>query len=233
VLAEHWQRAALMEHASVAAFARFGLELLALGAPSDLLLECARAMTDEAIHAELCFGLATRYGKRAVGPGPLSMESALDDVTLESAVRNALLEGCIGETLAAAEAQAACEHASDPVVRVVLERIAADETRHAALAFRFVTWALGRGDASIAEVVRRTLSEHHDANADASTAAASDAALLEAGVLPEHHRADVRRYAYETIVRPALSAVREHRPARTPPAPLHPMSYGVTPELSV
>jgi hypothetical protein len=242
LLAQHWQRAALMEHASVAAFARFSLELLALGAPPDLLLDCADAMKDETSHAELCFGLASRYGAKAVGPGPLSMESALGDVTLESAVRNALLEGCIGETLAAAEAQAACEHVTDPIVKNVLERIAADETRHAALAFRFVTWALGRGDARIADLVRRTLREHREAGVDGSVDTEGDAALLEAGVLPARHRADVRRYAYETIVlralpallrdeRPSsfapasppithLTAVREHRATRHSPAPL-------------
>jgi hypothetical protein len=219
-LAAHWQLAALMEHASVAAFARFSLELLALGAPPDLLLECARAMNDETLHAELCFGLASRYGGKAVGPGPLSMESALADVTLESAVRNALLEGCLGETLAAAEAQAAAEHVKDSVVKNVLERIAADETRHAALAFRFVTWALGRGDARIADLVRRTLREYSEVDAEGSVDAEGDAALLEAGVLPARQRAEVRRYAYETVVLRALPALlRDERPTSFAPAP--------------
>lgn len=216
-LHEHWLLAARMEHASVAAFARFSLELLALGAPSDLVLESARAMQDETIHAELCFGLASRFGEAAVGPGPLDVDRALDDVTLDSAVKNTLLEGCIGETLAAAEAQAACEHARDPVVRAILERIAADETRHAALAFRFVTWALGRGDPRIAELVRRTLDAPVQIAIETNAAAAPESALLHAGVLPAQHRAQVRRYAYENIVLRALRALLHEPEATTRP----------------
>lgn len=207
-----------MEHASVAAFARFSLELLALGAPSDLVLEAARAMQDETIHAELCFGLASRYGDCVLGPGPLSPDSALDGVSLESAVRNTLLEGCIGETLAAAEAQAACEHVKDPVVRQILERIAADETRHAALAFRFVSWAIGHGDARIQELVRETLLERPIFAVEKATDTLPEATLLAAGVLPAQHRADVRRYAYDTVVLRALRALLNEPEAAKHPA---------------
>lgn len=217
-LYEHWLLAGRMEHASVAAFARFGLELLALGAPSDLVLEAAAAMKDETIHAELCFGLASRYGEAAVGPGPLEVDRALERTTLAAALENALLEGCIGETLAAAEAQAAIERASDPVVREVLERVAADETRHAALAFRFVRWALEQGAPGSSELVRRTLDAQLELGAEAPADAAPAAALLAAGVLPARHRAEVRRYAYETIVRRALRALLNEPEATTYPA---------------
>ncbi len=213
-LHRRWLLAARMEHASVAAFARFSLELLALGAPSDLVLESARAMQDETIHAELCFGLASRYGDEPLGPGPLSPESALDGISLESAVRNALLEGCVGETLAAAEAQTASEHAKDPVVRGILERIAADETRHAALAFRFVTWALAQGEPRVAELVRRTLAERVQIAVETSADTAPETALLHAGLLPARHRAEVRRYAYENVVLRALRALL-HEPETT------------------
>jgi hypothetical protein len=217
-LSKHWLLAARMEHASIAAFARFGLELLALGAPSDLLLESARAMQDETLHAELCFGLASRYGDNAVGPGPLSLEHAFGVVTLESAMETAVLEGCIGETLAAAEAQAASEHAKDPVVREILERIAADETRHAALAFRFVTWALERGGERIALRLRELVAARRIVAEDASAEELSETDLLEAGVLPARHRADVRRYAYDTIVLRALRALLHEPEYTTHPA---------------
>ena len=44
-----WTRVAQMEHASVAAFARFALELMALGAPAELLRSTQGAMADEII----------------------------------------------------------------------------------------------------------------------------------------------------------------------------------------
>jgi hypothetical protein len=46
VLAKHWTEVALMAHASIAAFARFSLDALSLGAPPELLdaahAACAR-----------------------------------------------------------------------------------------------------------------------------------------------------------------------------------------------
>src|SRR4051812_39178148 len=70
-LVEHWTRAAQMEHASVAAFSRFSLQLLAVGAPPSLLQDAHRAALDEITHAELCFSLATSYAGHGIGPGPL------------------------------------------------------------------------------------------------------------------------------------------------------------------
>ena len=45
-----WLEIARMEHASIAAFARFALQLLAVGAPPDLILAGQRAMADETNH---------------------------------------------------------------------------------------------------------------------------------------------------------------------------------------
>ena len=57
-LAEHWTAAALAEHASVASFARFVLDLGALGAPPALLADATTAMHDEIRHAQVSFALA-------------------------------------------------------------------------------------------------------------------------------------------------------------------------------
>lgn len=139
-IADHWLRAGLEEHASVASFARFALELMAVGAPPKLLADAAAAMRDEVRHAQLAFGLAARFGAPELGPGPL--EATSRPVTLESVLLATIREGCVGETLAAAEAELAARRASDPMVASALEEIAADEARHAALAWRFVQWAL-------------------------------------------------------------------------------------------
>jgi hypothetical protein len=72
-LAAHWQADAELEHASVAAFARVTLELMALGAPADLLARTAEAQADEIRHAKECFALASAYAGRAIGPGMLGM----------------------------------------------------------------------------------------------------------------------------------------------------------------
>src|SRR5690606_5028584 len=71
--ARGWLAQGLMEHASIAAFARFTLQRLGLGAPAELVAASTRAQADELEHAAACFELARRYGGRDVGPGPLEL----------------------------------------------------------------------------------------------------------------------------------------------------------------
>lgn len=156
-VAERWLQAGLEEHASVASFARFALELVAVGAPAELLADAAAAMRDEVRHAELAFGLAARFGAGMQGPGPLHSGPARS-ASLEDVVVATVREGCIGETLAAAEAELAATRASDPAVCAALQEIAEDEARHAALAWRVVQWALAH-EPSLREVVAQAFAE--------------------------------------------------------------------------
>jgi hypothetical protein len=143
-LAAHWTAVALAEHASIAAFGRFALQLISMAAPPELLRACQDAMLDETRHAQLAFGLASRFASAPVGPSTLDLDRALSDATIESILRDVVLEGCLGETRAAAEARAAAARCEQPEIRAVLEQIAEDEERHAALAWRFVAWLLGQ-----------------------------------------------------------------------------------------
>ncbi|HKY34987.1 MAG TPA: ferritin-like domain-containing protein [Polyangiaceae bacterium] len=153
-LAEHWMKMGQMEHASIAAFARFSLQLLSLGAPPALVEACTQALADETAHTKLCFQLASAYAGHAVGPGRLDVDRSLNATSLEEIVDLVLAEGCFGETGAALEALEAADTASDPVIRAAYEQIARDEQRHAELAFQFVRWALERDyDAVQARIV--------------------------------------------------------------------------------
>ncbi|MFZ5896682.1 MAG: Dickkopf N-terminal cysteine-rich domain-containing protein [Myxococcota bacterium] len=150
-LAAHWAHIGCLEHASIAAFARFGLELLTFGAPSELVELTNAALADETLHAKLAFGLASAYRGAPLGPGRLAITGAVEARSLRDSARIAFLEGCIGETVAALEAAAARDAAVDPCVRDVLARIAADEARHAELAYRFVRWAVDQLGPELAE----------------------------------------------------------------------------------
>jgi hypothetical protein len=207
-LAEHWSRNGLMEHASVAAFARFTLELLALGAPAALVRGSQQALGDEIAHAELCFGLASAYAGHAIQPGPLPMNGALADLSFVDIMATAIAEACIGETLAAVEAAEAAAHARDPEVRTVLERIAADEARHAELGWKFLRWALGRATPAqrhrlstltsclvATELEQAAYPAGHESDRLASE-------LLAHGVLTPQLRSEVRRTALEELVEP-------------------------------
>jgi hypothetical protein len=156
-LAQHFSWLGQMEHASIAAFARFQLQLLALGAPPALVEACNRALADETAHARLCFGIASAYAGRALGPGPLDVKYSLHAVSLVEVVDLVVAEGCFGETRAALEALEAADNARDPVIRACYARIADDEQRHAELAFRFVRWALDREPDAVTRRIRAAL----------------------------------------------------------------------------
>jgi hypothetical protein len=138
--ARHWARAAQFEHASVASFAQFSLQLLALGAPADLVARSHRAALDEIEHARLSFALAAAYGHEDVGPGSLPHVAPAFDVTPVEVLRSTLRDGCVAETRAALQARRDLADARTPAEREALVRIADDEERHAELAFATLAW---------------------------------------------------------------------------------------------
>ena len=207
-LAEQWTRMALMEHASIAAFARFALQLTSLGAPAELLERATAAMRDETKHAKACFAVASGYAGAPLGPGRLVIERSLDESSLQEIVLNAIREGCVGETVAAIEAREAAEHASEPAVAELLLRISEDETRHAELAYRFVKWALALGGAELERAVQREFEALaaqappvHDALTD------GDRDLLRHGILPEGMRSVIREQALAEVILPCSRAL--------------------------
>jgi hypothetical protein len=150
ILAELWCEGGRFEHASVASFARSAIQLMALGAPAELVEACQRASLDEIEHARLCFALASRFAGREIRPGKLPLDAgALTLVSLEDLAGENVIGGCIGETVAALTATAQLELASDPAVRAALETIARDEARHAELAWRIAKWASEAGGTAV------------------------------------------------------------------------------------
>jgi hypothetical protein len=149
-----WAHDAHVEHASIASFSRFALELMALGAPGELVEEAHRAALDEVRHARLCFALAEGYTGRRAAPGtmPLGPTLALASSLEELAVSTAR-EACIGETISAIVAAEQLTHATDPAVRRALAAIATDEARHAELAWRTISWAIREGGESVRRAV--------------------------------------------------------------------------------
>jgi hypothetical protein len=142
-LTQRWTEIGLMEHASIAAFARFTLQLLSMGAPAALIEASNRAQMDETRHARMAFELASHYAGKDVGPGALSIEGSLLEASWANILATTIEEGCIGETCAAIEAAHAAALCEDPAVARVLERIAEDESRHASLAWRTTAWMIG------------------------------------------------------------------------------------------
>jgi hypothetical protein len=216
LLAKHWTEVALMEHASIAAFARFALELLSLGAPPELVVATHEAMADETRHARDAFGLASAYAGRAIGPGKLDIGSALEARTRFDIVTTAILEGCIGETVAALEATEALGRAVAPEVRDVLARVSVEERRHAELAWRFVRWVLEHGDPELRDFTARELPRLVRAELAAEQTSeplpgSPPAVLLAHGAMGADARRNIRRQVLEEIALPCARALAERR----------------------
>jgi hypothetical protein len=205
-LAAHWRDAAAMEHASVASFARFALQLVGLGAPPDLLADTSAAMLDEIDHARIMYGLASADGGEDVGPGPLATDGAMTGASdLVAVATDAMREACIAETLAAVELAEAAMHARAPERRALLQRIADDELRHAALGWRFVKWALASATAderATLETRMYALVEHASAQRSAG-----QGGLVEHGVLDAALADACRRRAIAQVIRPLVAAL--------------------------
>ena len=198
-LASHWLDAARMEHASVASFARLTLELLAIGAPPELLTRSQAAGIDEVRHAQACYALAQTLGAGDVGPGPLQIEGSLRAPTLVEVAAAAAREGCVWETVAALQAQVEAVQAAHPALQAWLQPIADDEGRHAELAWDIVRWAVDVGGAPVRAAVIAALDEAEDALL----------APVQAPVLPQGYGAlggdalgSLRRHAIAAVVTP-------------------------------
>lgn len=191
-----WLHDAGLEHASVAAFARISLDLLAHGAPPELLAAAYQAALDEIRHAQLCLDLARSLGGRDVRLGELPLP-AFEPASLERIAVEALLEGAVGETTAALIAHEATSQADAPARRVC-EIIADDELRHAELAWATIAWALRR-DPTLAPVLVATLRQRR-----ASLTHADWPGEPIAGIVSGETASRIERRVIEEIVGPLL-----------------------------
>lgn len=137
-------RAAHDEAASVFAFAALARELAEHGAPAELLARIEAARRDEVRHAAVVRRLARARGGEPREPAVVA--TAARDL-LAIAVENAV-EGCVGETWAALVAAHQARDAREAEVREVYAEIAADEARHAELAWSIDAWLMEQLSAS-------------------------------------------------------------------------------------
>jgi hypothetical protein len=172
-LGAHFATMAHMEAASVRAFRDLERSLAAHGAPVRLRRAARRAAADERRHARVARRLALRFGgaKLRVRVAPVAAPSLVELLEDDAAA------GCVDETFAALLATWQASHATDPCVRRAMGAIAADETRHAALAWEVLHWGLPRLDEPDRARVLRAM--------DAALARLGD----RAGTLPDGARA--------------------------------------------
>ncbi|HMJ14544.1 MAG TPA: hypothetical protein VK524_24195 [Polyangiaceae bacterium] len=136
-LGDYFANAAHLEAASVAAFLRLRDELRAHSAGNALVRAAKRAALDEVRHARTTARLARKFG----GSPRLPRVRSLPVRSLEEIACENVAEGCVRETFGALVGMHQARAARDPEVAHAYRAIAADETRHAALAWRVARWA--------------------------------------------------------------------------------------------
>jgi hypothetical protein len=160
VLAEQWRENGKTEHASVAAFARLTLDLMALGAPPSLIAAANRDALDEIRHTELCFSIARGLDGKTVSPGPFPQAQRV--ATLPRARRlalaklavDSLVDGALHEGVSARIVARLARRCEVPAVRNALREIAADEGRHSAHGWLVVKWCVEEGGRPVAEALK-------------------------------------------------------------------------------
>lgn len=206
-LSAAWLEAAREEHASIASFANLSLRLLALGAPPELVADAHAAALDEIRHARLAFELASAYAGAPLAPvrfDDAARMSAAGD--LASLAIETLLDGCLNETVAAVAAADAADAAADPAIAGALREIAADEARHAELAWRIVAWCVRTAGAGLLAALRDTAAAA-DAPAPPAGGPGARDDLAAHGVLGDAAHAAARAGVLREIVAPCLDAL--------------------------
>lgn len=158
-LAAQWRENGRTEHASVAAFARLTLDLLALGAPPHLVASAQEDALDEVRHTELCFQLARALDGASESPGPFpearaarTLEGVRSLALAELAV-GSLIDGALHEGISARIVARLARCCGEPTIKAVLKEIAADEGRHAAHGWEVVEWCFAQGGAPVAHAL--------------------------------------------------------------------------------
>jgi hypothetical protein len=162
-LADQWRENGKTEHASVAAFARLTLDLMALGAPPTLIAAANRDALDEIRHTELCFSLAHALDGKTVSPAPFPQAQRVTTLprsrtlALAKLAVDSLIDGALHEGVSARIIAKLAHRCEVPGIRAALKEIAADEGRHSAHGWAAVAWCLEEGGRPVAEALTGAL----------------------------------------------------------------------------
>ncbi|HJK90919.1 MAG TPA: ferritin-like domain-containing protein [Polyangiaceae bacterium LLY-WYZ-15_(1-7)] len=143
--ANTWRARVVHEHDSAAVFSRLLPQLMAAGAALEFKTAVLRMSMDELRHASLCAGVVKLLGGDPAVEVDLATQPLPehpDATPREAALRNAIFVGCLSETVSIALLTEERELTREPVIRRVVDQLAADEVLHAKLGWSYLvaTW---------------------------------------------------------------------------------------------
>ena len=182
---------------------------MAIGAPPDLITEAIRAQGDEVLHALDCASVASSFAGRDLSPGVLNIEGAMKGgVTPEDVMVQTILEGCINETLAAAEAAWLSEQCEIAPIQKILRQIAEDETRHATLGWQTIKWILMENP-KLKGLVRHTFNCARPEPSTETAAKEDDQWMAAYGCIPSKKRVEIIDDVWSSVIEPCARAMTE------------------------
>ncbi len=142
---EYWLESSISEHTSIASFNKHSLELISIGAPSNLLIRCNQAAIDEIVHAVLCMSVVSSVSGKKLSDPVTSVANLLPtEPTPKDIMLSVLYDGCINETLAAFSAKVVSRYTKEPNIKKIIEKIDMEEMNHALLAFDTLDWIISK-----------------------------------------------------------------------------------------
>ena len=192
---------ALYEHASIASFQKFSLDLMRFGAPPHLLDLAQQATRDEIRHAQLAFSIAEEILEKTVQPSQLDYTPILCSDIKELA-RTTLQEGAIGETLAVLLAGEQLRVTKDPHIKAFLQTVVEDESKHAELAWETLRWCLEQ-DSSVREILEEAIRK----GPQISISHYPEAAILEMGLPDRETLHQLLQRGFERVILPSIQSL--------------------------
>lgn len=207
-LAAIWMDRARSESAVGNVFAQVADELVASGAPSELVALARSATADEARHAAVCEELARAYGHdSAPRPERRVRLSDYDQPTVRlRAALHAVHVCCISETIATVFVEACLGACGSPMLREIHREHLADEVQHARVGWAYVATLTAEERTAIASELASVL----ELQLDAWTARISDlpiAGVAGHGYPPRSELLDAVHGAIRELVLPGFDHV--------------------------
>jgi hypothetical protein len=137
----NWRERMLSEHVSARVFAALVPKLLGAGVAHRHLLAVSAMIGQELDHALLCARVVTALGGEARVPLPAALAAMPvheDASPLEGVLRDVISISCCSETVAVSLVSTEREQTGTPALKEVLERILADEIKHARFGWKLL-----------------------------------------------------------------------------------------------
>jgi len=218
-LARIWAERIPTEYRSITGFSTLSFDLIAAGAPVDLVAVCHRVCIDELRHTELAVRMVEIYGGELPElPREISVLPSDEKLNVVAqACRSSILISCLGETFACTELAMLRDRAVDPVVEGVLRIFLADEIVHARIGWAYLAHAFKTADENTRKAVASAIPDYvggiaanlfgTDDKPAAVDVTNDDARLANHGVCSMQEEQDLYRKFIPEIFIPGLRAV--------------------------